>query len=142
MPIYVITNALVLVNAVDLSDHCSKATCEDNRDEVDVTAFSAGGYKMMTKGLGEASITLDFFQDFAASKVHATLQPLIGSSTPVAIEIRPVNAARSATNPAILLASALMFTYNGLDGTIGDAASITATFKNAPTGTGMTYPTS
>ena len=80
MAIYVITNALVLVNAIDLSDHCSKATCEDNRDEVDVTAFSAGGYKMMTKGLGEASITLDFFQDFAASKVHATLQPLIGSS--------------------------------------------------------------
>jgi hypothetical protein len=140
MAIFVFTNALVLVNNIDLSDHCSKATCVDDRNEVDVTAMGSG-YEQATKGLGKASISLDFFQDFAAGKVHQTLQPLIASSTPIAVEVRPVNAARSTTNPAFLLASALMFTYSGLDGKVGDAAGITADFKNSPGGTGMTYPT-
>jgi hypothetical protein len=141
MAIFVFTDAKVLVNGVDLSDHCSKVTCVDDRNAVDVTTMGSS-YEQETKGLGKASITLDFFQDFAAAKVHATLQPLIASSTPVAVEVRPTSGARSATNPAFLLASALLFTYSGLDGSVGDAASMSAEFRNAPAGTGMTYPTS
>jgi len=138
MAITVLTNAFVSVNGVDLSDHASSVTIEDNRDEVDVTAFGATN-KAVAKGLGDATITVDFFQDFAAGKVHATLSPLIGSSTPVNIEIRPTNAARSTTNPAALL-SAYLMSYNMLDGSVGDASSMTATFRNASQA-GMTYPT-
>lgn len=141
MAIFVFTNAQVFVNGVDVSDHASKVTCKDDRNQVDVTAFGAA-FVQVTKGLGQAEITIDFFQDFATSKIHQTLQPLIGSTTPIAVEVRPVNAARSATNPAFLLASALLFTYSGLDGKVGDAAAISATFLNAPGGSGMTYPTS
>lgn len=141
MAVIVFTNALVLVNSVDLSDHCTKVTATDNRAEVDVTAFSSNGYVQLTKGLGTAEIDLDFLQDFATGKVHATLQPLIGSTTPVAVEVRPVNAARSSTNPAILLSQALLFTYSGLDSQVGDAAKISAQFKNAPGGPGISYPT-
>ena len=141
MAIIVFTNALVLVNSVDLSNHCSKVTTTDLRAEIDVSAMGSG-YVQVTKGLGNAEIVLEFLQDFASSSVHQTLQPLVGSTTPIAVEVRPVNAARSATNPAILLASGLMFTYAGLDSQVGDAAKISATFKNAPGGTGMTYPTS
>src|SRR4051812_35994282 len=130
MAIIVVTNELILVNNVDLSDHVSKVTTNDTRDSVDVTAMGAVS-KAILKGLGDASITIDFFQDFAAGKVHATLQPLIGSSTPFPVEIRPVNAARSATNPAILLAGALLMNYAGLDGGVGDASGISAQFVNA-----------
>jgi len=139
MAITVLTNAMVLVNGVDLSDHASKVATEDNRDSVDVTAMGATN-KAIQKGLGDAKITIDFFQDFAAGKVHATLQPLIGSSTPVAVEVRPTNAARSATNPAILLSGALLMNYSGLDGKVGDASEISAEFVNASQ-SGMTYPT-
>ncbi len=140
MAIIVFTNAYVLVNSVDLSDHCTKVTTTDDRAEVDVSAFGSG-YVQVTKGLGTGEIELEFLQDFATNKVHQTLQPLIASTTAVPVEVRPVNAARSATNPAILLASALMFSYPGLDSAVGDAAKITATFKNAPGGSGITYPT-
>lgn len=140
MAITVLTNAYVLVNGVDLSDHCSKVTTEDKRDSVDVTAMGATN-KAVAKGLGDATIKLDFFQDFAAAKVHATLQPLIGSSSTVAVEVRPTNAARSATNPAILLAGALLMNYSGLDGKVGDASAISAEFQNG-SAAGMTYPTS
>jgi hypothetical protein len=139
MAISTLTNCLVLVNAVDLSDHVSKVTITDTRDSVDITAMGATS-KQITKGLGDAKIAVDFFQDFAGGKVHQTLQPLIGSTTPIAVEVRPVNAARSATNPAFLLAGALMMNYTGLDGKVGDASAISAEFDNAAQA-GMTYPT-
>jgi len=141
MAIIVFTNALTLVNSVDLSNHCSKVTTTDERAEVDVSAMGSG-FVQVTKGLGNAQIDLDFLQDFAGGSVHATLSPFISSTSPIPVEVRPTTGARSATNPAMLLASALMFTYAGLDSQVGDAAKITATFKNAPGGTGMTYPTS
>jgi hypothetical protein len=139
MAIFVMTNALVLINAVDLSDHTSKVTVEDNRDSVDITAFGAVN-KAITKGLGDGKISLDMFQDFAASKVHATLQPLIASTTGVVIEIRAVNAARSVTNPAFLMTGLLM-NYSMLDGKVGDASSVTYEFVNSAQA-GITYPTS
>jgi hypothetical protein len=138
MAIGTLTNALVLINAVDLSDHCSAVHLTDTRANVDITAMGALNIAY-TKGLGDATATFDFFQDFAAGKVHATLQPLIGSSTPVTVEVRAVNAARSATNPAYLM-SALLFEYPMLDGKIGDANSATYTFRNGSQA-GVTYPT-
>jgi hypothetical protein len=138
----VLTNALVLVNGVDLSDHVEKVTVSDERSKVPITAMgaTANGY---TKGLGDASIKLTFYQDMSAGKVHATLQPLINSATPVAVEVRGVNAARSATNPAFLLSSALMFNYSGLDGgaTDNNASKTEVEFSNASSAGGMTYPT-
>lgn len=140
MAVSILTDATIIVNGVTLSDHGNQVTVEDTRDAVDVTGFGASN-KVYGKGLGDAKITVQFLQDFAAAKVHATLQPLIGSSTGVAVEIRPTSSARSATNPAALLSSALLFSYNMLDGSIGDAATITAEFQNASS-TGLTYPTS
>jgi hypothetical protein len=137
MAIFVLTDALVIVNGVTLSDHASSVTVEDTRDSVDVTAFGATS-KAIAKGLGDAKITVQFFQDFAAAKIHATLSPLISSTTPITVEVRATSAARSATNPAAVL-SALMMNYNMLSGGIGDASTITAEFQNAAQA-GMTYP--
>jgi hypothetical protein len=139
MAISVLTNAQVFINGVDLSDHVSKVTTTDTRDPVDITAMGATS-KAITKGLGDGKVSIDFFQDFAAAKVHATLQPLIGSSTTVAIEVRPVNGARSATNPAFLM-SGLLMNYPMLDGKVGDANSATYEFVNGAQA-GVTYPTS
>jgi hypothetical protein len=140
MSVSVLTNALVIVNGVTLSDHGNQVTVEDMRDQVDISGFGTAN-KMYQKGLGDAKITVKFLQDFAASSVHATIQPLIGQTTGVAVEIRPTNSARSATNPAFLLASALVFNYKGLDGQIGNASEVTVEFVNAGTA-GLTYPTS
>lgn len=137
MAIFTLVDAFISVNSVTLSDHGNKVTIEDNRAAVDITAFGATS-KAVTKGLGDAKITVTFFQDFAAGKVHATLQPLIASTTPVPIEIRATSGARSATNPAALLQGLLM-TYNMLDGSVGDATQISAEFDNGAQA-GMTYP--
>jgi len=138
MAISVLTDALVIINGVTLSDHASNVTVEDNRDAVDVTAMGATS-KAVTKGLGDAKITVKLFQDFAAAKTHATLQPLIGSSTGVVIEVRPTSGARSATNPAAVMTGLLM-NYNFIDGGVGAASEITAEFTNSSQ-TGMQYLT-
>ena len=133
-------NAMVLVNGVDLSANCKGVHVEDSANPVDVTAMGAG-YIAETKGLRTASITVDFLSDFSAAKTHATISPLVGSTTPIVVEVRAVNAARSATNPGILMSTALCFSYAPLDGSIGDAAEFSAEFRNAPGGAGITYPT-
>lgn len=139
MAIFTLVDAFISVNSVTLSDHSNKVTVQDTRNSVDITAFGASSVAV-TKGLGDAKITVTFFQDFAAGKTHATLQPLIGSTTPVPIEVRATSAARSATNPAALMQGLLM-SYNMLDGGVGEASQITAEFDNGSQ-TGMTYPTS
>lgn len=138
MAIAVLTNAFVSVNAVTLSDHASQVTVNDNRSPVDITAFGATN-TAVTKGLGDASVSVTFFQDFAAGKIHATLQPLIGSSTPVTIEVRQDAGARSTTNPAYVM-SGLLMNYNMVDGSVGEASTITAEFVNGSQA-GVTYPT-
>jgi len=139
MAIFTLTDAFVSINAVTLSDHSNQVTVEDTRDSKDITCFGATS-KAIMKGLGDAKITCTFFQDFAAGKIHATLQPLIGSTTPVTIEIRATSAGRSATNPAALM-SGLLMTYNMLNGGVGEPSTIQAEFVNAAQA-GMTYPTS
>lgn len=139
MAISVLTNAQVLINGVDLSDHVQKVVLEDTRDQVDITAMGATN-KAYTKGLGDGKATITFFQDTAAGKVHATLSPLIGSSTGFSVEVRPTNGARSATNPAFLM-TALLFNYGMLNGSVGDASTMDAEFVNAAQA-GITYPTS
>jgi hypothetical protein len=138
MAIFALTDAHIIINSVVLSDHSNSVTVEDNRAEVDITAFGATS-KAITKGLGDAKITIQMFQDFASGKTHATLQPLIGSTTPVTVEVRATSAARSATNPAALM-SGLLMNYSMLAGGIGEASTITAEFVNAAQA-GMTYPT-
>lgn len=139
MSAFTLTDAYIVVNGVTLSDHANQVTVEDTRDSVDLTAFGAVN-KVYGKGLGDAKITIQFFQDFAASKVHATLQPLISSTTPVTIEIRPTSGSVSATNPKATM-SGLLFSYNFVDGSIGDASMITAEFQNGSSA-GITYATS
>lgn len=140
MAIFTLTDAYISINGVVLSDHGNQVKITDSRDDKDATTFGATS-KASLKGLGDALMDITLFQDFAAGKVHATLSPLIGSTTPVAVEVRATSAARSATNPAALLSTALMFDYSMLDASIGDVPATTATFKNSGNA-GMSYPTS
>jgi hypothetical protein len=137
MAISVLTDAMVIVNGVTLSDHANSVTVNDTRDSVDITAFGAVN-KAVTKGLGDASISVDFFQDFAAGKTDATLRPLIGSGG-IVIEVRPTSGARSATNPAAVMTGMLM-NYNFIAGGVGEASTISAEFVNSSQ-TGMQYLT-
>jgi hypothetical protein len=138
MASFVLQDCFISINGVTLSDHADSVTVNDTRPSVPNTAFGAANVSVL-KGIGDASISIEMFQDFAAGKTHATLQPLIGSSTPVTIEVRATSAGRSPTNPAAVM-SGLLMNYNMLAGGIGEMSKITAEFVNASQA-GITYPT-
>jgi hypothetical protein len=139
MAISILTDAMVIINGVTLSDHANEVTITDTRDKKDVTAFGATNYAY-AKGLGDGSIDIKMFQDFAGGKTYATLQPLISSTSTVVIEIRPTSGARSATNPAVLM-SGLMVNFNFVMGKVGEPSMTDASFVNGAAA-GITYVTS
>ena len=126
---FVMKDAVVTVDGVNLSDHVSEVSMETERDEVDVTAMGANN-RVFVAGLGDATMTVTFFQDFAAAEVDATLWPLSTSNTAFVVSIKASSAATSATNPLFSM-TALMYGYSPLSGGIGDASSTEVTFRNA-----------
>lgn len=125
----VLTDARVEVNGVNLSGWAQSVAVETTRDDVDLTSMGAVN-KVYGPGLGDATITVTFFQDYAASAVDQTLFPLSTTSTPFTVKVRPTSAAISTTNPEYSL-SALMYGYTPVTGSVGDASTIDVEFRNA-----------
>ena len=121
----VLTNALVTVNAVDLSDLVASVTLNSSIDVVETTAFSSTAARTRIGGLADNSISLEFHQDYASGEVEATIYPLLGTVTTVTV--KPVNAATSATNP-LYTASALVSEWTPLNGAVGELATASVTW--------------
>lgn len=130
---FVMRDATIIVNGVNLSDHCSSVDVNDTTAQVDVTSFGTSGYKQYLQGFHDAQITATFFGDFAAASTFATLQPLYAAGSVFTVEVRATSAARSATNPAGTLAAATMYAFDPLGGKVGDVSSFDVTFANSGT---------
>lgn len=140
MPTHYVNPGSVTVNGVNLTDHAYSCVIETTADELDATTFQSP-FKITKPGVPDASVTIGFYQDFAAGSVDATIQPLVGSSTTFAVNVKVGAGAISATNPEYRLAAALCFTYNPVNGSMGEMSSTEVTFKNAGT-TGLVRGTS
>jgi hypothetical protein len=136
---FVLKTPSVVLNAVDLSDHCSKVTISTTFDSIEVTS-SGATYKQYIQGLGDAKMTFDFFQDFAAGSIDATLQPLSLSGNTFVVVVKPTNAVVSATNPTYTM-TGILLSYNPVDGAIGAASTPSVDIPNAGT-TGLVRATS
>jgi hypothetical protein len=121
----VLTNALVTVNAIDLSDLVASVTLNSSIDVVETTAFSSTAARTRIGGLADNSISLEFHQDYASGEVEATIFPLIGTLTTVTV--KPVNAATSATNP-LYTVSTLVSEWTPLNGAVGELATASVTW--------------
>jgi len=132
---FVLKNAFITVDGVNLSDHCSSVTIETTFDEVDVTGFG-GTYKEIIQGMGDATITLNVFQDFAAGSVDATLWPLSQSGATFPVVVRATSAVVSATNPQYGMTGVLL-NYNPIAGGVGEASTTDVAIRNGAQ-TGLT----
>lgn len=121
----VLTNALVTINAIDLSDLVASVTLNSSIDVVETTAFSSTAARTRIGGLADNSISLEFHQDYASGEVEATIYPLIGTVTTVTV--KPINTATSASNP-LYTASALVSEWTPLNGAVGELATASVTW--------------
>jgi hypothetical protein len=125
----VLSNAQVFVNAVDVSNHVSSVEIASSRAEVDVTSMGDVNSEIVL-GLGDVTFTVTVFNDYAAASIDSQMFPLHQTNTPFVVEIRPVNGARSATNPGYTI-TALLPQYKPIAGSVGAAASTDLVFRNA-----------
>jgi hypothetical protein len=110
----------VKINSVDISDHVSSATLSQIFDELEITSLGDFSHRFV-KGLEASQLSLDFFNDFAASQVTPTLQAAYGT-TVTAVLIPVKGTAVSASNPLFTVS----ILVNNLTPIAGDVASINA----------------
>jgi hypothetical protein len=119
-----LSNPVVTVNTVDLSDQCRSATLTVNFSELESTAFGDTSRKFVS-GLGDHTLELELYMSYAASETYATLKSLVGTSTTVIL--KPANGADSATNPGMTLTGTYLQELPHVF-TLGELSVITVTF--------------
>ncbi len=126
---FVLNDASVTINSVDLSDHISSVTLDITADEV-ISTSMGDDFNTRLGGLKDGSLALEFQNDFAASEVDATLWPLLG--TVVTFEVKPTSSAVSATNPKYS-GSVLVNNVQPLANGVGELATMSVTFPTSGT---------
>lgn len=121
---FVATDYAISINGTDFSTSLAAATLDITVEEQDTTAFGDSA-RTRIGGLQDASISLDFHQDFGASAIDATLFPLLGTNATVVIA--PTSATVSATNPEYT-AECLVTQYQPFASSVGDLATLSVSW--------------
>ena len=124
---FVATDYSISINGTNFSTSLAAATLDVSASEQEVTAFG-DTFVQRVSGLKDASISLDFHQDFGASSVDATLWPLLGSQATVTI--LPQGSTVSATNPSYT-GVFLVTEYSPLASSVGDLATLSVSWPLA-----------
>ena len=127
---YVATDVKVLINNQNLSDHIAQVSLEQTADEIETTAFGTEWRQRVGGGLKDASISIDFHQDFGASSVDAVLSPLFGSIATVVVA--PTSGSVSATNPSFTGTFSVV-QYSPVASSVGDLATLSVSWPSAGT---------
>lgn len=124
----ILTNSSILVNSVNLSDHCSSFSFDDSASEVDFTAFSASEYSDIGAGLKDATLTASFFNDHASGSVADTLQPLYDTGGTFTVRVKP-----DLQGTIAYTLTSRLFTNPLVGGAVGEPNTVDVTFRNAGT---------
>lgn len=122
---HILKDVNVSVNSVDLSDHISSVEVMLSREEIDTTAFGAGGRERM-QGLEDDSFTLNFHQDFGTAEVDATLFALWSSGSAFPVVVIPAGTTVGPENPSYA-GSCILFEYQPLAGAVGELSETSVT---------------
>ena len=125
MAVLVLTDAVITVNSVSLSDRANSISLNYEIDSVETTAFGSTGHKF-TGGLQNNSLDIEFMQDFAASNVEASIYPLVGTTTTV--KVKPTSSATGATNPEYTLTGCFLAAHTPVGAAVGELAMTSLSF--------------
>jgi len=125
MAVFFNQSVTVTVNSVDLTDHITSVS-GFNETCADLTTTAMGETNVSRiGGLKDASVSITFLNDFAASETYATLASLLG--TAINVTITPASGSVTATNPK-KTASCLVTELPFVDGAVGDLAEVSVTW--------------
>lgn len=121
---FVATDYAITIGTANFSTSLAAVTLDITTDEQETTAFG-DTYRTRIAGLRDASLTLDFHQDFAAGAIDATLFPLIGSA--IGFSIKPTSGTVTATNPSYS-GTVIVTQYQPFASNVGDLATLSVTW--------------
>jgi len=120
-----LSNPVLTINAVDLTDMCTAATLTNLVEALEDTAFGTTS-RTYTAGLANNEVTLTMYASFAATETYATLQPLIGTKT--IVELTPTSGGESATNPKFVLTNCYLESLPIINASLGELSTYDITF--------------
>jgi hypothetical protein len=120
-----LSNPVVTINAVDMTDQCTSAVLTRVIESLEATAFGQTN-RSYVGGLENSTLTVSMYNSFAVSETYATLKALVG--TQVTVKVKPTSAATSATNPESSLTAAYMESLPIVNGQLGALDTIDITF--------------
>lgn len=121
---FVATDYDITIGGTDFSASLAAVTLDVSADEQEITAFG-DSFRSRVGGLKDASVSLDFHQDFGAASVDATLWPLLGGTAQIVV--KPTSSSVSATNPSYTF-TALVTQYQPFASNVGDLATLSVTW--------------
>lgn len=124
MAVFVLTDAAVTINTVDLSSYVTNVTFTYEKDQVETTAMGASGH-VFVGGLQNLSVALEMNQDLATGKVFDTIWAAVGSGSNTLI----VKSLSTGTpNPVLTVSNAFLPSAPVVNGATGDLAKTSVTF--------------
>jgi hypothetical protein len=114
-----------------------------NAAMVDTTTFGSLGYTCVIPGLTSGDdLQLDCNSDWAATQLGVIVRTTLGGvarpgTAPIYVDVKPTNAARSATNPSFV-AAVYIKSWKPYTGNVGDRAAATLTLTITGTYTDLT----
>lgn len=117
----------IVINSVDLSDHLVSASLPLEQASEEITAHGDGS-RTYTLGLKDASLDLEFRQNFAADEVDATLWAIFDGDAAVTFTIKPTSAAVGTANPSYS-GSVILTSYDPFGASVGDTADTSPAFQ-------------
>lgn len=120
-----LSNPLVTIGAVDLTDQCTSAVFTQRYDQLENTTFGKTS-RTYQAGLGNHEVTLTLYTSYAASETWATLSTLVGEITNVIV--KPASGADSATNPGFTLTGCYLTELPVVNATLGELSTMDVTF--------------
>jgi len=120
-----LSNPVVTINAVDLTDQVTSAVLTQVIEALESTAFGSSS-RVYTAGLANNSLTVTLYNSYAVSETYATLKALVG--TQLNVTVKPTSASTSATNPIHTLTGCYLETLPLINGQLGALDTIDITF--------------
>lgn len=121
------TNAALKINGVVMSNRVESVTLTLAKDDIDLTAMGDGGHTHQG-GLENDKLTVNFWQDFAASNVDATLLPVLQNGTAVSFSLAPNGTVGSSTANPVYSGSIVLNDYAPIGGKVGDGLQAPVNF--------------
>lgn len=123
---FVATDYRITINGTDFSSSLAAVTLDISAAEQEVTAFG-DTFVQRIAGLKDASISLDFHQDFGAASVDATLFPLLGSNATVVVTPTDGTSSTSPAYSGVFLCTE----YQPYASSVGDLATLSVSWPLA-----------